>query len=90
MKILLDHDIHCRPTLWEETVYSYTGLLGLTTKHPCFAGSRKKFRVRYDRIVSFDPFDDGFGIMRDAQTAKPQGFRTGDGWFACNLAQMQG
>ena len=32
--------------------------------------------------------------MRDAQTAKPQTFRTGDGWFACNLAvnlaQMQG
>ena len=42
MKILLDHDIHCRPTLWEETVYSYTGLLGLTTKHPCFAGSREE------------------------------------------------
>ena len=23
---------------------------------------------------------------RDAQTAKPQAFRTGDGWFAYNLA----
>ena len=30
--------------------------------------------------------DDGSGIMRDAQTAKPQAFRTGDGWFAYNLA----
>ena len=42
--------------------------------------------------MSFDPYDDGFGIMRDAQTAKPQTFRTGDGWFpynlAANLAQM--
>ena len=27
-----------------------------------------------------------FRIMRDAQTAKPQYFRTGDGWFAFNLA----
>ena len=103
-----------RPTLWEETVHSDTGLLGLTTKHlyfapgygacrhhpplrrpmACIAGSRKRFRVRYDRIVSFEPYDDGFGIMRDAQTAKPQAFRTGDGWFAynlaVNLAQMQG
>ena len=30
--------------------------------------------------------------MREAQTAKPQTFRTGDGWFpynlATNLAQM--
>ena len=51
-----------------------------------FAGPKKKFRVRYDRIVSFEPYDDGFGIMRDAQTAKPQMFRTGDGWFPYNLA----
>ena len=49
-------------------------------------GSRKKFRVRYDRIVSFDPYEDGFGIMRDAQIAKTQVFRTGDGWFTYNLA----
>ena len=47
---------------------------------------KKKFRVRYDKIVDFEPFSDGFGLMRDAQTAKPQSFRTGDGWFAYNLA----
>ena len=68
-------------------------LLGLTTKHLYFAGSRKRFRVRYDRIVSFDPYDDGFGIMREAQSAKRQSFRAGDGWFvynlATNLAQIQ-
>jgi hypothetical protein len=49
--------------------------------------------VRYDRIVSFDPYDDGFGIMREAQSAKRQSFRAGDGWFvynlATNLAQIQ-
>ena len=27
-----------------------------------------------------------FGIMRDAQSAKPQAFKTGNGWFAYNLA----
>ena len=82
------------PIEWEETVHADTGLLGFTTKHIYFASSRKKFRVRYDRIISFEPYDDGFGIMRDAQTAKPQAFRTGDGWFAYNLAaklaQIQG
>ena len=71
---------------WDETVHQDTGLLGFTTKHLYFSGSKKKFRVRYDRIVDFEPYDDGFGIMRDAQTAKPQSFRTGDGWFAFNLA----
>ena len=69
-----------------ETVHADTGMLGLTTKDIYFAGSRKRFRVRYDKIVTFEPFSDGFGIMRDAQTAKPQTFRTDDGWFAYNLA----
>ena len=67
---------------WEETIHADTGLLGLTTRHIYFAASRKRFLVRYDRIVAFDPYEDGFGIMRDAQSAKPQTFRTSDGWFA--------
>ena len=37
-------------------------------------------------IVDFEPFSDGFEIMRDAQSAQPQAFKTGDGWFAFNLA----
>ena len=81
-----------RAVEWEETVKADTGILGLTTKHLYFSGSRKKFRVRYDQIVSFDPYEDGLGIMRDTQTAKPQSFGTGDGWFVynltTNLAQM--
>lgn len=40
-----------------------------------------------------ETFADGFGIMRDARTAKPQSFRTGDdrlafNW-ATNLEQME-
>ena len=71
---------------WEETVHVDTGLLGITTKHLYFHGQRKRFRIRYDRIVSFEPYSDGIGVMRDALTAKPQSFRTGDGWFIYNLA----
>ena len=81
-----------RPIEWEEPAHAGTGMLGLTTKHIHFAGSRKRSRVRYDRTVAFEPFSDGFGIMRDAQTARPQTFRTGDGRspynLAANLAQM--
>ena len=75
-----------RAVEWEETVHADTGLLGFTTKHIYFPGGKKRFRVRYDKIVDFEPFEDGFGIMRDVQTAKPQAFKTGDGWFAYNLA----
>ena len=74
-----------RSVEWEETVHEDTGLLGVTSKHIYFHGPRKRFRIRYDRIVSFDPYADGIGVMRDAQTAKPQEFRTGDGWFIYNL-----
>jgi hypothetical protein len=74
-----------RAVEWEETVHEDTGLLGVTSKHIYFHGPRKRFRIRYDRIVSFDPYEDGLGVMRDAQTAKPQTFRTGDGWFIYNL-----
>ena len=38
------------------------------------------------RIMTLEPYADGLGIMRDAQTAKPQSFVTGDGWFVYNLA----
>lgn len=74
------------------TVHVDTGLMGLTTKHIYFAGPSKRFRINYRKIVAFETFSDGIGVQRDAQTAKPQSFRTGDGWFtynlAANLAQM--
>ena len=52
------------------------------------AHPRKKSRLRYDRIMDSKPFSDGFEIMRDAQTAKPQAFKTGDGWFAYSKGTM--
>lgn len=75
-----------------ETVHADTGLLGATTKHIYFSGDSKHFRIRYDRIVAFTPYANGFGVMRDAQSARPQLFATRDGWFVynlvTNLAQM--
>ena len=75
-----------RAVEWEETVHANTRLLGFTTKHLYFSGEKKKFRVRYDKIVDFEPFSDGFEIMWAAHTAKPQSFRIGESWFAYNLA----
>ena len=69
-----------------ERIKSDNGLLAFTNKHIYFSGNTKSFRVPYAKIVSFEPFSDGIGIMRDAATAKPQIFVTGDGWFTYNLA----
>ena len=70
---------------WEESVHSDRGLLGVTTKHIYFHGPQKRFRVRLDKIVSFEPYSDGIGIMRDTQAARPEIFSVGDGWFIYNL-----
>lgn len=62
-----------------------TGWVVATNKHIYFAGPSKSLRVPYSKVISFLPFSDGFGILRDAATAKPQIFVTGDGWFSYNL-----
>ena len=61
------------------------GQLGVTTKHLYFAGERS-FRVRLNKVVTFEPYEDGLGFMRDTQTALPEAFKLDDGWFAYNLA----
>ncbi|NLB54474.1 MAG: hypothetical protein GX811_01675 [Lentisphaerae bacterium] len=68
-----------------ETIHADSGVMGITNKHIYFAGPSKRFRIAFDKIVAFDSFSDGIGIQRDAQSAKPQTFVTGDGWFTYNL-----
>lgn len=68
-----------------ERVHTDTGFLAVTSKHIYFHGARKSFKIPYPKIVSFEAFGDGIGVMRDAQTAKAQIFVTGDGWFSYNL-----
>jgi hypothetical protein len=68
-----------------ERIHLDTGWVVITNKHIYFSGPRKSVRVPYAKIVSFEPFNDAIGVMRDAQTAKPQIFVTGDGWFTYNL-----
>jgi len=62
-----------------------TGDLIITNKHIIFAGPSKSVRVPHSKIVAVQPYEDGFGIMRDAQNAKAQVFITGDGWFCHNV-----
>lgn len=60
------------------------GTLAATTKHIYFSGGSKSFRIRYDKIVAFNPFSDGIAVQRDG-AAKIEYFVTGDGWFTYNL-----
>ena len=73
------------PVVHTEDVYVDSGVLAFTTKHLYFSSPSKRFRIRYDKIVAFEPYEDGIGVQRDAASAKPQTFITGDGWFTYNL-----
>ncbi|MCF8032068.1 MAG: hypothetical protein K9K66_02360 [Desulfarculaceae bacterium] len=73
------------PVETKETVYIGKGLLAVTTKHVYFSGGGKSFRIRHNKIVTIEPHSDGVTVQRDAATAKPQSFATGDGWFTYNL-----
>lgn len=73
------------PVVTSQLVHVATGHLGITQKHIYFAGGNKAFRVPFQKIVSFNPYSDGIGIQRDAASARPQIFVTGDGWFTYNL-----
>ncbi|MEI9989731.1 MAG: hypothetical protein WDM86_06800 [Rhizomicrobium sp.] len=68
-----------------EKVIVDRGTTVITNKHITFVGARKSFRFPYRKIISFIPFSDGIGIMKDAANAKLQTIVTGDGWFTYNL-----
>jgi hypothetical protein len=68
-----------------ERVLIGEGLLVVTNKNIYFSSPVKSFRVPYQKIVTCLPYGDGFGIFRDAVSARAQFFVTGDGWFTFNL-----
>jgi len=68
-----------------ERMHVDTGWVVVTSKYIYFAGARKILRLPYAKIISFVPFGDGIGVMRDTAAAKLQIFVTGDGWFTYNL-----
>lgn len=70
----------------EENKYMDTGILAFTDKHIYFSGYKRGFRIRFSKITAFQPYSNGFGLQRDAVSARPQIFLTGDGWFVYNLA----
>ena len=80
-----------RPIGREETVHADTGMLGLTTKHIHFAGSRKSEAGSGSGsgttgLWTSTPLRTGSGSCGTPQTVRPQAFRAGDGWSAYNLA----
>jgi len=68
-----------------KTIPIGTGTIAITNKHVYFSSPNKNFRVRYDRIVSITPFDDGIGLQKEGTSSQPQIFKNLDGWFYYNF-----
>lgn len=64
------------------------GTLGLTTKHLYYIGEStgRSFRIRLEKIVTFNHYDNGLQVMRDTASAKPEAFimDNDDAWFLSN------
>jgi hypothetical protein len=73
------------PVVTSSILHIDNGSLAVTEKNIYFAGTSKAFRIAYNKIVAFKPYNDGLGVQRDAQSAKPQIFGVEDGWFIHNL-----
>src|SRR5262249_4190827 len=52
-----------------ERVHVDQGWLTVTNKFIHFTGNVKALRIKYDKIISFLPFSDGLGVIRDSVTA---------------------
>lgn len=62
-----------------------TGTLIATNMNLYFIGEKKTTKIPYRKVVSYTPYSNGVGLVRDTLTAKPQIFIVDDGWFAFNL-----
>ncbi len=74
-----------KPVENTERVQVATGTLFVTTQNLYFTSPSHSVRIPYAKIVAFEQFTDGLGLVRDAARAKPQIFVNGDGWFLYNL-----
>lgn len=79
-----------KPVVTEELEKVDNGVMVVTTKHIYFGGKERIFRIRLDKIIAFEPYENGIGIQRDAKSARPQYFVTDDGWFTYNLVRNAG
>jgi hypothetical protein len=73
-----------QPISKTERIYIDNGIMAITNKHIYFTG-RKGFRIPFSKIISFIPYSDGIGIIKDSVRGNQQVFMTGDGWFIYNL-----
>lgn len=67
-----------------------SGNFYMTDKNLYFSSTSRGLRIPYNKVVSYIPYEDGIGIMRDGASSKPLCVKGIDGWFAYNFVKNVG
>jgi hypothetical protein len=91
-RLKISNGIYYKPQAFKENpiqtqklIHLSDGMVGLSNKYIHFMGTNENFKIKYDQIASFIPFNDGVGILEYDSTANPKIFRIKNGWFGYNL-----
>lgn len=74
----------------EGLVTKDVGLLVMTDRNLYFRGQHQSLKIKLSSIVTFQPFNEGFGFCKAGTSARDQAFSTGanEGWFSFTLARV--
>lgn len=61
------------------------GILFLTDKHIYFWSPSKTLKIKFQKIISLTPYEDGLGVQTEGVRSKPQFFRNLDGQFCSSF-----
>ena len=62
-----------------------TGLLTISNRRLHFMGSRKAFKLFFEKLALIEPYTEGLKVIRDTPTAKPQISVFEDAWFVSEV-----
>lgn len=74
-----------QPVVTRDMVLVGSGNIYITDKNFYFQSYQKTFRIPYNKIIAFVPYDDGIGIQKDGASAKPLVIKSIDSWLVYNI-----
>lgn len=74
-----------QPVETRDMVFVGSGNIYITDKNFYFQSYQKTFRIPYNKIIAYIPYDDGIGIQKDGASAKPIVIKGIDSWLVYNI-----
>lgn len=74
-----------QPVITRDMVLIGSGNIYITDKNFYFQSYQKTFRIPYNKIIAYVPYDDGIGIQKDGASSKPLVIKGIDSWLVYNI-----